>query len=65
MEGLLAEAEHEVVMALEIMRIKSNYFMKLISFQINGEDNVENMVCSLLYEYGLCNLYSYIKIDNI
>ncbi len=65
LEDLLAEAQHEIVMALEIMKIQSKYFMKLIAFQINGEDNVENLVCCMLYEYGLCNLDSYVKIKNI
>ena len=39
--------------------------MKLIAFQINGEFNIDNLVCCLLYEYGLCNLDSYVKIQNI
>lgn len=52
-------------MALKIMKIKSEYFMKLIAFQINGEDNPENLICSLLYEYGLCNLDIYTNIKNI
>ena len=38
------------------MNIKNEYLMNLVAIQIKKEDNLENMYCCFLYEYGLNTL---------
>lgn len=52
-------------MSLEIMSMQNKYFMRLLGFQVNKDENVEKIQCFILYEYGVCTLKSYIKNKNI